>query len=314
MGRSPHERARWEAAFAELDPLERAAFWRLEVQGEHPRHAGAALGLPAADAARLAAAARSRVRATLVSRHLAGETDERCALVCEQLDGLLSGRLARRVEAALADHLDGCGRCRRLCHELAHAPAELAAALEARAPEGRTGRADPPNRPVLEVTVVRAHGPRLPRQVVAAAAAVVVLAAAALAGWVGVLRDLSPGGAGGELASPPIESGPAALPPPPTARASASIAPASGPVFSTPSIAAPEASAAAPAEAPVEPAPAVSPPAVSPPPAPEDLLANAAPAVAPAPVRAAAAAPSTGAPSAAAPSTTAPPAPEASIL
>ncbi|MFN0092353.1 MAG: hypothetical protein ACKVWR_19130, partial [Acidimicrobiales bacterium] len=48
--------------------------------------------------------------------------------------------------------------------------------------------------------------------------------------------------------------------------------------------------------------------------APEDQPANAAPAVAPPPVRAAAAAPSTRAPTAAAPSTTAPPAPEASIL
>ncbi|MPY95747.1 MAG: hypothetical protein GEV08_22645, partial [Acidimicrobiia bacterium] len=59
-----------------------------------------------------------RLHRGAVRRHLRDETDPRCRAVVAQLEGYLAGELPRAEEEDIADHLDGCDRCRPLYVEL----------------------------------------------------------------------------------------------------------------------------------------------------------------------------------------------------
>ena len=128
-------------AFAKLPERWQAVLWQLEVETEAPAAVAPAFGLSANGVSALAVRAREGLRQAYLAEHVGANIPEACRAYAEALSADTRGRLSRRRQAAVHDHLDQCASCHSLASELTElngrlgailAPAALAAALAGR--------------------------------------------------------------------------------------------------------------------------------------------------------------------------------------
>jgi RNA polymerase sigma factor (sigma-70 family) len=125
-------------AFAKLPERWRAVLWQLEVETRAPAAVAPAFGLSANGVSALAVRAREGLRQAYLAEHVGANIPEACRAYAEALSADTRGRLSRRRQAAVHDHLDQCSSCHSLAGELTElnsrlgailTPAALAAAL-----------------------------------------------------------------------------------------------------------------------------------------------------------------------------------------
>ena len=125
-------------AFAKLPERWQAVLWQLEVETKAPAAVAPAFGLSANGVSALAVRAREGLRQAYLAEHVGANIPEACRAYAEALSADTRGRLSRRRQAAVHDHLDQCASCHSLAGELTElngrlgailAPAALAAAL-----------------------------------------------------------------------------------------------------------------------------------------------------------------------------------------
>jgi RNA polymerase sigma factor (sigma-70 family) len=128
-------------AFAKLPERWQAVLWQLEVETKAPAAVAPAFGLSANGVSALAVRAREGLRQAYLAEHVGANIPEACRAYAEALSADTRGRLSRRRQAAVHDHLDQCASCHSLAGELTElngrlgailAPAALAAALAGR--------------------------------------------------------------------------------------------------------------------------------------------------------------------------------------
>jgi len=128
-------------AFAKLPERWQAVLWQLEVETKAPAAVAPAFGLSANGVSALAVRAREGLRQAYLAEHVGANIPEACRAYAEALSADTRGRLSRRRQAAVHDHLDQCASCHSLAGELTElngrlgailAPAALAAALVGR--------------------------------------------------------------------------------------------------------------------------------------------------------------------------------------
>jgi RNA polymerase sigma factor (sigma-70 family) len=125
-------------AFAKLPERWQAVLWQLEVETRAPAAVAPAFGLSANGVSALAVRAREGLRQAYLAEHVGANIPEACRAYAEALSADTRGRLSRRRQAAVHDHLDQCASCHSLAGELTElngrlgaiiTPAALAAAL-----------------------------------------------------------------------------------------------------------------------------------------------------------------------------------------
>jgi RNA polymerase sigma factor (sigma-70 family) len=128
-------------AFAKLPERWQAVLWQLEVETKAPAAVAPAFGLSANGVSALAVRAREGLRQAYLAEHVGANIPAACRAYAEALSADTRGRLSRRRQAAVHDHLDQCASCHSLAGELTElngrlgailAPAALAAALAGR--------------------------------------------------------------------------------------------------------------------------------------------------------------------------------------
>src|SRR6202161_272134 len=127
--------------FAKLPERWQAVLWQLEVETKGPAAVAPAFGLSANGVSALAVRAREALRQAYLAEHVGANIPEACRAYAEALSADTRGRLSRRRQAAVHDHLDQCASCHSLAGEVTElngrlgailAPAALAAALAGR--------------------------------------------------------------------------------------------------------------------------------------------------------------------------------------
>jgi RNA polymerase sigma factor (sigma-70 family) len=125
-------------AFAKLPERWQAVLWQLEVEARAPAAVAPAFGLSANGVSALAVRAREGLRQAYLAEHVGANIPAACRAYAEALSADTRGRLSRRRQAAVHDHLDQCASCHSLAGELTElngrlgaiiTPAALAAAL-----------------------------------------------------------------------------------------------------------------------------------------------------------------------------------------
>ena len=116
-------------AFAKLPERWQAVLWQLEVETKAPAAVAPAFGLSANGVSALAVRAREGLRQAYLAEHVGANIPEACRAYAEALSADTRGRLSRRRQAAVHDHLAQCDSCHSLAGELIELNSRLGAIL-----------------------------------------------------------------------------------------------------------------------------------------------------------------------------------------
>src|SRR6201996_4510544 len=116
-------------AFAKLPERWQAVLWQLEVEAKAPAAVAPAFGLTANGVSALAVRAREGLRQAYLAEHVGANIPAACRSYAEALSADTRGRLSRRKQAAVHDHLAECNSCHSLAGELTELNARLGAIL-----------------------------------------------------------------------------------------------------------------------------------------------------------------------------------------
>ena len=106
-------------AFLTLPERWQTVLWHTEIEGATPAEVAPIVGLSAHATAALASRAREGLRQAFLQQHLKAEAPAGCRFTVEHLGSHVRDAVSDRDRAKVDEHLDGCGRCRRLRTELA---------------------------------------------------------------------------------------------------------------------------------------------------------------------------------------------------
>ncbi|KZM33501.1 sigma-70 family RNA polymerase sigma factor [Oerskovia enterophila] len=112
------ERSIVTKAYRGLPERWQAVLWYTEVEEMNPAQIAPLLGLSANGVSALAYRAREGLRQAYLQQHLTGAASEGCEVVNPLLGSYVRGGLAKRENAKVDAHLEGCGECRGLVLEL----------------------------------------------------------------------------------------------------------------------------------------------------------------------------------------------------
>jgi RNA polymerase sigma factor (sigma-70 family) len=116
-------------AFAKLPTRWRAVLWQLEVEAKAPAAIAPMFGLSANGVSALAVRAREGLRQAYLAEHVGANIPAACKAYAEALSADTRGRLSRRRQAAVHDHLAQCANCHSLAGELTELNSRLGAIL-----------------------------------------------------------------------------------------------------------------------------------------------------------------------------------------
>ncbi|HEY2518490.1 MAG TPA: sigma-70 family RNA polymerase sigma factor [Streptosporangiaceae bacterium] len=116
-------------AFAKLPSRWRAVLWQLEVEAKAPAAIVPMFGLSANGVSALAVRAREGLRQAYLAEHVGANIPATCKAYAEALSADTRGRLSRRRQAAVHDHLAQCAGCHSLAGELTELNSRLGAIL-----------------------------------------------------------------------------------------------------------------------------------------------------------------------------------------
>src|SRR5579875_2846374 len=116
-------------AFAKLPTRWRAVLWQLEVEAKAPAAIAPMFGLSANGVSALAVRAREGLRQAYLAEHVGANIPAACKAYAEALSADTRGRLSRRRQAAVHDHLNQCQSCHSLAGELTELNSRLGAIL-----------------------------------------------------------------------------------------------------------------------------------------------------------------------------------------
>ncbi len=116
-------------AFAKLPTRWRAVLWQLEVEAKAPAAIAPMFGLSANGVSALAVRAREGLRQAYLAEHVGANIPAACKAYAEALSADTRGRLSRRRQAAVHDHLAQCDSCHSLAGELTELNSRLGAIL-----------------------------------------------------------------------------------------------------------------------------------------------------------------------------------------
>jgi RNA polymerase sigma factor (sigma-70 family) len=126
-------------AFAKLPTRWRAVLWQLEVEAKAPAAIAPMFGLSANGVSALAVRAREGLRQAYLAEHVGANIPAACKAYAEALSADTRGRLSRRRQAAVHDHLTQCQSCHSLAGELTELNSRLGAILTPVALAGALG-------------------------------------------------------------------------------------------------------------------------------------------------------------------------------
>jgi RNA polymerase sigma factor (sigma-70 family) len=116
-------------AFTKLPARWRAVLWQLEVEAKAPAAIAPMFGLSANGVSALAVRAREGLRQAYLAEHVGANIPGACRAYAEALSADTRGRLSRRRQAAVHDHLAQCTSCHLLAGELTELNSRLGAIL-----------------------------------------------------------------------------------------------------------------------------------------------------------------------------------------
>ncbi len=116
-------------AFTKLPSRWRAVLWQLEVEAKAPAAIAPMFGLSANGVSALAVRAREGLRQAYLAEHVGANIPAACKAYAEALSADTRGRLSRRRQAAVHDHLAQCASCHSLAGELTELNSRLGAIL-----------------------------------------------------------------------------------------------------------------------------------------------------------------------------------------
>ncbi|HEY0718825.1 MAG TPA: sigma-70 family RNA polymerase sigma factor [Streptosporangiaceae bacterium] len=116
-------------AFTKLPARWRAVLWQLEVEAKAPAAIAPMFGLSANGVSALAVRAREGLRQAYLAEHVGANIPAACRSYAEALSADTRGRLSRRRQAAVHDHLAQCTSCHSLAGELTELNSRLGAIL-----------------------------------------------------------------------------------------------------------------------------------------------------------------------------------------
>lgn len=112
-------------AFGRMPERWRVALWHTEVEGDSPEFVAELLGLSPAGADKLIQRALDGLRRLYLEADFDDDPPEDCRAHRDLMAESARGRLPRRRQTALDEHLDGCARCRSARDTLAAAESDL---------------------------------------------------------------------------------------------------------------------------------------------------------------------------------------------
>jgi RNA polymerase sigma factor (sigma-70 family) len=125
-----HAEARLVAsAFDRLPVRWRAVLWQLEVEGKAPTAVAPMFGLSANGVSALAKRAREGLRQAYLQEHVGENIPPSCRVYTAMLGAGARGRLSRRRQLAMHEHLQHCAACRDLFAELTELNSRLGSIL-----------------------------------------------------------------------------------------------------------------------------------------------------------------------------------------
>ncbi|HEX3752016.1 MAG TPA: sigma-70 family RNA polymerase sigma factor [Streptosporangiaceae bacterium] len=116
-------------AFGKLPARWQAVLWQLEVEARAPAAIAPGFGLSANGVSALAVRAREGLRQAYLAEHVGANIPGACRAYAEALSADTRGRLSRRRQAAVHDHLTQCQSCHSLAGELIELNSRLGAIL-----------------------------------------------------------------------------------------------------------------------------------------------------------------------------------------
>jgi RNA polymerase sigma factor (sigma-70 family) len=116
-------------AFGKLPARWQAVLWQLEVEARAPAAIAPGFGLSANGVSALAVRAREGLRQAYLAEHVGANIPDACRAYAEALSADTRGRLSRRRQAAVHDHLTQCQSCHSLAGELTELNSRLGAIL-----------------------------------------------------------------------------------------------------------------------------------------------------------------------------------------
>jgi RNA polymerase sigma factor (sigma-70 family) len=116
-------------AFSKLPARWQAVLWQLEVEARAPAAVAPGFGLSANGVSALAVRAREGLRQAYLAEHVGANIPDACRAYAEALSADTRGRLSRRRQAAVHDHLTQCQSCHSLAGELTELNSRLGAIL-----------------------------------------------------------------------------------------------------------------------------------------------------------------------------------------
>src|ERR1700761_6158216 len=116
-------------AFGKLPARWQSVLWQLEVEARAPAAIAPAFGLSANGVSALAVRAREGLRQAYLAEHVGANIPDACRAYAEALSADTRGRLSRRRQAAVHDHLTQCQSCHSLAGELTELNSRLGAIL-----------------------------------------------------------------------------------------------------------------------------------------------------------------------------------------
>jgi RNA polymerase sigma factor (sigma-70 family) len=116
-------------AFSKLPARWQAVLWQLEVEARAPAAVAPGFGLSANGVSALAVRAREGLRQAYLAEHVGANIPAACRAYAEALSADTRGRLSRRRQAAVHDHLTQCQSCHSLAGELTELNSRLGAIL-----------------------------------------------------------------------------------------------------------------------------------------------------------------------------------------
>lgn len=116
-------------AFTKLPTRWRTVLWQLEVEAKAPAAIAPMFGLSANGVSALAVRAREGLRQAYLAEHVGANIPVACKAYADALSADTRGRLSRRRQAAVHDHLAQCASCHSLAGELTELNSRLGAIL-----------------------------------------------------------------------------------------------------------------------------------------------------------------------------------------
>jgi RNA polymerase sigma factor (sigma-70 family) len=117
------------SAFGRLPVRWRAVLWQLEVEGKAPTAVAPMFGLSANGVSALAMRAREGLRQAYLQEHVGANIPPSCRVYTAMLGAGARGRLSRRRQLAMHEHLQQCAACRDLFAELTELNSRLGSIL-----------------------------------------------------------------------------------------------------------------------------------------------------------------------------------------